>query len=138
MKITALTRTEYKGCPIYIMQFGTAFQYLFIFRNELYQHHGFVHPVLLLRILWWLRLREYPYTPTQIAEGKEIMLSGAIKSIDAMLKPGARKIMRKQRGRKRSFKECVWQIRETKQGNQHYCLEHYKYVPISDEKPKHE
>ena len=86
MRITVLRRTEYKGCPVYILQMGVIFQYLFIFKNELYQDHIYWNPRWYIRLLAFFRLRTL-YTKDEQAEGESIILNGAISSIDILADP---------------------------------------------------
>ena len=86
MRITVLRKTEYKNCPVYILQFGTVFQYLFIFENEIYQHHGFLPPNPFLYILYFLRLRKFPYSEGELKGGEEAILNGALSAIDLLKK----------------------------------------------------
>ena len=134
MRITVLRKTEYKGCKIYILQFGDAFQYLFILRNEIYQSHAF-YPRSWWRLIgYWLGIFAHQYNKEQMESGEEIILSAAIKSIDKMTKPGAARVAKRARA---EAGDCTWQIRDSGSGNVHYCLTHKEIAPISNEKPKH-
>lgn len=53
-KLTSAQLDVYRGCPIYIQRWGFAWQYLFVYKNELYQAHLGVKPV------WWRRYLPYP------------------------------------------------------------------------------
>ena len=84
MHITVLRRTEYKGCPIYILRFGTVFQYIFYFRGDIYQSHIFMTPNLLPRILYFLHLISDSrlYSKDEIEDAEGTILNGALSSID--------------------------------------------------------
>lgn len=135
MIYTILRKTVYKDCVIYIAQFETAFQYLFIFNNEIYQQHVFLTPRLMPRILWWLKFEKFPYSRDEIREGEEAILNAALQSIDLLTDPANKPV-----NRKNPTGECIWQTRENERTGipSYYCIEHGKYVEWKDgEKPKH-
>jgi len=163
MKLTALRRTEYKGCPIAIMQYDIEFQYWFCFRNELYQQHVIVLPKLHRRILWKIGLRDSPYTQREISDASDAVLSGALKSIDELLDSKNQKIMEEAQQEKRKTDTdsntikisespnpqvthlpcCIWQARivGTKDDNRTlmYCIAHDIYSHKSNlNNPYHE
>jgi len=86
MRITVLRRTEYKGYPVYILRFATAFQYLFFYKNELYQNHIFATPRMLPRILYFLHIigDDRIYTKDEMEDMIEVILNGALTSIDKL------------------------------------------------------
>lgn len=96
MKITVLRRTEYKGCPVYILRLGIIFQYLFIFENELYQDHMYWKPRWFVRFAAFFRFRPL-YTKDEQEEGEGIILNGALSSIDILTDPEKFKEIQKKR-----------------------------------------
>ncbi len=125
------------------MQFGYIFQYLFA-NNEgdIHQDHVTLKPSFYKRILVFLRLSSL-YTKQQLEEGEKLVLSGAIKTIDEIGKPGYKTKRRneiKKTNLKGSAKEkCLWQTRETADGPYYVCLRHGKIVKMKDgEKPYHD
>lgn len=113
-QITVLRHTQYKGCPIYIMQFDTVFQYLFVYNNEIYQYHIFFRPNPLRYILYLLglykleytdskgliKVSNHPYTKDQLDEGESVILNGAMRSIDQLLENAKSIRTMSKRGRK--------------------------------------
>ena len=143
MKIVVLRKMEYSGYSIYILNFGYIFQYLFA-NNEgdIHQDHISLKPNLYKRILAALKLSPL-YTKQQLEEGEKVVLSGAIKTIDEIGKPGYKTKRRnefKKQTEKGSTKEkCLWQVRETQDGPYYVCLRHGKIVKMKDgEKPCHD
>lgn len=67
------------------MNFGRIFQYLFIYKNEIYQDHIIYRPDLYHLILWLLRIKTRPYSREQIEEAEKMVLDGAVRSIDKLL-----------------------------------------------------
>ena len=133
--LNVLRKTEYKNCTIYILQFHTAFQYLFLFQNEIYQRHVILTPRLIPRILWWIGRWETPYSKDEMRDGEEAILSGALTSIDALTDPKNVPV-----NRKNPKDECIWQTREHEITGvaSFYCIEHSKWVEWKDgQKPFH-
>ena len=85
-QIRVLRITEWQGCPIYVLNFGRIFQYLFIFQNEIYQEHIIYKPACWRNLLWQMRILLRPYTREQIETAEKMILDGAIKSINKLLK----------------------------------------------------
>lgn len=84
MKLIVLRKMAYESTFIYIIQFQYAFQYLFVWNNEIYQQHVFLKPELWRRVLWRLGFIDTPYTKDMLDQGEQVVLSGAIKSIDVL------------------------------------------------------
>lgn len=84
MKITVLRKMQYEDTFIYIMQFEYVFQYLFVWKNEIYQEHVFLTPRIWQRFLWKIGLIKTPFTEEMMEKAEEAVLSGAMKSIDTM------------------------------------------------------
>ena len=147
MKITVLCKTEYKNCMVYVLNFHTAFQRLFIFKNEIYQNHFFFRPRIVPRILWWLKIKEYPYTPEEIKKGQEIVLNEAMESIDKLSDPafqaGIEKRKQEEADKKRKSNpkgECVWVVRKNEETGAvaWLCMEHNLLTEYIDgQKPSH-
>lgn len=86
MKIRILRRMEYENTFVYIMQFGYVFQYLFSWNKEIYQNHIIAKPSLWMRILWFLKFVDVPYDKDTEDQMMEVILSGAMASLDALKK----------------------------------------------------
>lgn len=86
MKIHTLRRMEYNGIYIYVMQFGSVFQYLFSHEGQIYMQHVVARPHMLRWLLWKLRFikADTPYTKDQLEDFEKLMLSGATLSIDTL------------------------------------------------------
>lgn len=86
MKVTTLKETEYKGDRIYVMHFDLTFQYLISHKKKIYQDRIELRPVWWKILLFRLGILKEPYTKQQIDEVVELLLSGAVKTIDALKK----------------------------------------------------
>lgn len=86
LKITVIRKTEYENHPVYILQFDTAFQYLFIHGGEIYQDYALIRPPLWKLALYRLGIinSDKLYTKEELEQYSEIMLSGAVCSIDKL------------------------------------------------------
>ena len=148
MKITALRKMKYEDRFIYVMQFGTVFQYLFAEDGDVYQNHIIYHPNWLTWGLWKLGLRASPYTPHEVEEGEQIILSGAMATIDKIRDPNFVKddpaVQQKEQAQKlakaRGVDTCMWQSRQAHDGSFYYmCLTHGKAIKMKEgEAPVHE
>lgn len=76
MKIEVLKRIDHKGCPIYIRKLDTLFEYLIIYKGELYSSYFNIKPS------WYRR----HYTEQQIEDIVKLVLMTACKVIDALKK----------------------------------------------------
>lgn len=88
-KLTVLRRFDYKGCPIYILQFYNVFLRLFIFKNEIYQNHAFMkamNPIRYVRFM--LGLADSPYGKEELEGGESAVINEAMNAIDALMKSG--------------------------------------------------
>lgn len=142
-----LRKMEYKkDYRIYIMQFGNVFQYLITDKDKnLYQDHLVFPSSKLNKIKHRLHLIPVPYTKEEMKAGEDMVLSGAIRSIDALIegKKQAAKESKKisEVAQKRvKNKDCVWQAVEDDTGMMAYeCLTHLgDLVPLIDgEQPYH-
>jgi len=77
---------EYEGTFVYIMQFRYTFQYLFPWNKEIYQNHIISNPSPWMKFLWFMGWLESPYTKDEEIQLMEVILSGAMTSIDALKK----------------------------------------------------
>lgn len=83
-QIKVLRITEWRGCPIYVLNFGRIFQYLFVFDNKIYEDHIIYKPSFLKTLLWKMRIVNL-YTQEQVENAEKMILDGAVKSIDKLL-----------------------------------------------------
>ncbi len=86
MKITVLQKTQHENHPIYIMQFSNIFQYLFVHENAIFQDHITMPSSFINWLKYKLGFIETPYTAEEIETGQSVLLSGAVDSIDALIK----------------------------------------------------
>lgn len=134
---------EYKDYRIYIMQFGRVFQYLITDREKnLYQDHITLTPSLLNILKHKLHLLPVPYTKDEMETGEQVVLAGAISSVDAMA-DGERKAIKISRtlNKNKKSKDCLWQAVTGDNGALAYqCLTHPgNIVQMTDgEKPFHD
>ena len=137
---------EYKDYRIYVMHFNDVFQYLITDKEKnLYQDHVTIPSTLLNKIKHRLHLIPVQYTKEEMEVGENIVLDGAIKSIDALIEniKVAKKEMKevaKVANSHKVNKECTWRARTGDNGQPVYeCLNHEIAVPMIDgEKPFHE
>lgn len=145
MKIIVLRQMKYKGTFIYVMQFSNVFQYLFAWDEKVYMNHIFVTPSIWRRIGYWLRLNSY-HTKEQVERGEEVILSGAIVTIDKLIETeggGGERANRRRKEKKQKDKDakpCQWQVRGVDIDQPHYvCLTHGEAVEMVDGvEPKHD
>ena len=78
---------EYEGINIFVLQFGHVWQYLFSWKNELYMQHVVVKAPAMNRIRFRLGLwnDKLPYTKDEQDRLEDMMLSGAMLSIDTLM-----------------------------------------------------
>jgi len=154
IKISVLRKMQYEGLSIYVMQFDTTFQYLIPFNGDIYQDHIQLKPSKKNWLMWKLGRRGVPYTADQLDDGEQIILSGAMLTVDKLKSDGkltrqvtrkdereankAEETMRKDR-EKRSHLPCQWQSRNTAYGFNWTCLVHNKTAKMQEGiKPTHE
>lgn len=147
MKIVVLRKMRYEDRNIYVMQFSDVFQYLFAEDGDVYQNHIFYRPDWFRWVGWKLGFCEL-YTPTQIEEGEQVILSGAMATIDKIGAPGfvkddpeaRQKEAAQKQAREQGDQKCLWQSRQANNGEFYYmCLRHGKAVRMKEgEVPKHE
>ena len=139
MKITVLRKMEYERHLIYIMHFSNVFQYLFADKNKnIYQHH-ITLPRNLFRLLKYkLGLSTSAFTKDELETGEKVILSGAMMSIDALLKAEEKKTKELKATSRlanaiKKDKRCMWRAIETNDGRMSYqCLIHDVLVPMED------
>lgn len=151
MKIVVLRKMEYEGLFIYIMQFGTTFQYIFSINGDIYQDNIDIKPSLKRKLRWMIGRTKTPYTPDELDEGEKIVLSGAMETIDKLKASGelTRQASRQREAKIEKVKEhrekmkgipCEWQSMETIDGWYYRCLIHGHKVKVGKEgeKPYHD
>lgn len=79
MIVRTLKTSEYRGCPIYVRNFGNRFEYLAIIKNELYSANVAAIRSPLQRLLG------RDYTPRQLANTSSYVLKMAETTIDLVL-----------------------------------------------------
>ena len=67
------------------MQFDTVFQYLFAWKGEIYQDHIFFAVPFWKKFLWKIGFVKELYTKDQLDQAEQVILSGAMKSLDALI-----------------------------------------------------
>lgn len=123
---------EYKkDYRIYVVQFGTTFQYLITdTEKNLYQDNIRFKPSFTNRIKYALRLIPVPYTKDEMQIGEDMILSGAVQSIDAIIlnKRGGRADVaeiNKTAALHRDKNRCMWRAVSALDGSAAWeCLTH--------------
>lgn len=83
--LTVIRKTEYSGYKIYIMNYKKMFQYIFANKEgEIFQDHVFLNQTILNIIKFRLNLISVPYSKEELEWVEDLVLSGAIKTIDAL------------------------------------------------------
>lgn len=150
MKITVLRKMRYEGLFIYIRQYETTFEYLFALHGDIYTNTVDLKPQWNMWLQWWVGRIPIPYTGEELEDGEQLILSGAMETIDRL--KGEGKLTRQASNQKdKEFEkvkkdreakkdmECMWQSRETKGGWYYICLVHGVATKIKDgEKPSHD
>ena len=148
MKITTLRKMKYEGRFIYVMQFDTVFQYLFAEDGDVYQNHFFYKPKWWRIALWKIGLLENLYTPSELEDGEQIILSGAMATIDKIRDPifvkddpvAKQKEEAQRIAGEQGENKCLWQSRQAHDGKFYWmCLRHGKAVKMTEgEAPVHD
>lgn len=77
---------EYSGYVIYVLNFGYVFQYLFAdSKRNIYQDYVLLTPQFKNKIKHMLGMIASPFSQDDIDYGEQVVLSGAMKSIDALI-----------------------------------------------------
>lgn len=82
-KLEVLRVMPYNGTYIYVFHYLNMFQYLFSLDNKIYQDHIFLRPTFFRRIL--SVFKKPLYTQEELEYGEQVMLSGAMKSLDVLV-----------------------------------------------------
>ena len=87
MSFTVLRKMAYADTYIYVMQYGSLFQYIFCFNKEgdLHQDHVLLKAPLWRTVLHRLGVLDNEYTVETMEEVEKILLSGAMKSLDELV-----------------------------------------------------
>lgn len=130
IKTTVLRKMKYDETYIYILNYDFTFQYLFAWNNEVYRQEIVVIPAWhsLRRWAWWLGWIKSPYSKDQLDQSEQIILSGAVKSIDLLKldSSGVKRRTTEKKARKLNSK-CQWQARADDNGKPIWlCLTHNK------------
>jgi len=129
MRVHCLRQMGYEGTQIYIMHFDNIFQYLFSWRNEIFQQHVVIKPLAHKKIanaLFGLPL----YTLADLEGAEHSMLSGAMDSIDIL-----KKMKTKRDLARKSDSKCMWRVRVAENNDPLYeCLYHNVEVPFEEGK----
>lgn len=65
MKIHTFKPEEYRGCPIYFRNFHKTFEYLLVFKKQIYASHLSVKPTFINKLLYWLGVEKSYYSDFQ-------------------------------------------------------------------------
>lgn len=81
MRIEVIKKFDYKGCPIYIRRMDTLFEYLVIYKGELYEEYFDIKPS---------KIRQSPllkdYSKKQLDNIVKMVYFAAYKTIDKLKK----------------------------------------------------
>ena len=86
MRINVLKKMEYRRVPVYIRHFQYVFEYVIIWKKELYTIPHVFRPAWYRRVL----PEKYQYTEKQLEEAVILLVAGAQAKID-LLKDGKSK-----------------------------------------------
>lgn len=149
MKINVLRKMDYKkDFRIFIVQFDYTFQYLITDKQKnLYQDNMTAPPNLLNRIKFALHLIPTPYSKQEMEVMEEMLLGGAVRSIDKMLsfEDDAKKEIEEVNrvAKAHGDTECTWRSvtvldEENNEKVAWQCILHSDIVPMIDgQKPTH-
>lgn len=145
-----LRKMEYQGLFIYVMQFLTTFQYIIAVDGDIYQDHVELKPSWKRKLLWWLGRLKTPYTADELDDGEQVILSGAMRTIDKLKSEG--KLSRQgSKARTRTIRKvkdgiearkgikCSWYTTECEDGWYYECSVHkMKVKVVAGVKPMHD
>lgn len=127
----------YENTHIYVMQMRYTFQYMFAWKQDVYMYHVVLMPKLWRRILSFFRLINL-YTREQLESGEQVILSGAMKTIDEL------KVKKQEKAKKVGLPkaketDCMWMATFLgKEKVPHYhCVTHDETIPMEDGKRPH-
>jgi len=148
MRIEIIRKMDYRGYKIYVFQFGWTFQYIFSSLNgqNLFQDRIQVRPTFLNYIKHKLHLIPVPYSKDDMDEAEKVVLSGAMKTIDALIekdgkqKDDIKEIAKEANATGRKGKDaCIWRAITADNGELAFqCVRHDILVEaVAGEKPYH-
>jgi len=79
MKINTLKVTEYRGSRIYVRNFGSTFEWIAVYKGELYTSHNTIYRS------WWQILTGQSYTSKQLTDIAKMSIATAEATIDYLL-----------------------------------------------------
>ena len=82
MKIEIIKKLDYKGCPIYIRRMGSLFEYIVIYKNELYEEYFDIKPSKIREKSPLLK----DYSKKQIDNIVKMVYFAAYKTIDKLIR----------------------------------------------------
>lgn len=97
-KVTAQAITEYKKCPVIILNFDYSFIRLHVNKGTFYYRHDYFKPEWYHRLKWRLGFSLVPFPPEELNKIKSAILDDAFEHIDKLLlekKKNAKKSKRK-------------------------------------------
>jgi len=80
MKIKVLKKIDYKGLPVYIRRIDKLFEYLIIYKGNLFSHYLDIKPS------WNRRFFKEKYTEKQLEDIIKVSIKSAEITIDKLLK----------------------------------------------------
>lgn len=136
---------EYKGYMIYVMHFNYVFQYLFADKKgqNIFQDHVIVKPTLVNLIKNKLGFAVSPFSKQDLETGEQLVLSGAMKTIDALVygdKSHPMEVKESSRPVIKRDGKCTWRAvtLEDNATMAYQCVLHGDIVPIVEgEEPNH-
>ena len=84
-EIKCVAVTEYKKCPIAILQVDCAFIRLFVFRGQFYYMSSYFNKFYLHRLAHFLNLKKFPFPAEEMTKMKSVILNETFKQIDELL-----------------------------------------------------
>ena len=86
IRYNILRKVEYKNSWVYVLQFHRIFQYLLVYKGEIFQNHIVMTggSSWIYRILWVAGRRPHPFTKDEIDEGTTVILNAAMTTIDTL------------------------------------------------------
>lgn len=139
MKTVVLRKMGYSGTFIYVLRYEFRFQYLFAWNNEVYRQEVIIAPnwTSWRMWAWFLGIGEHPYSQYQLERAEQVVLSGAMKSID-LLKQDSSGSQRRKAEKLAKKGACQWQARADYEGKPIFlCFVHNKTAPLEDN-PHHQ
>lgn len=73
-KIEVVRKVDYKGCPIYIRKIGHLFEYIVVYKKQIYSHYYDIKPE---------RFKK-DYTSEQLENIMKLVYHGAYTTIDSL------------------------------------------------------